>query len=410
VSSAAQKSAQNIVMPILVAVSLCHLLNDIVQSLIPAIYPFLKTEYHLNYAQIGWITFTFQVVASLLQPGIGMFTDKRPLPFSLPLGMCCTLLGLLLLAYSHTFGMILFAAALVGVGSAVFHPEASRVARMASGGQHGFAQSFFQVGGNAGHAIGPLLAAVIVFKHGQESIALFSVVAILGIMLLTRVGFWYRAHHVSHQKAAVRSHSLPPHIVKRSLAILILLTFTKNFYLVSITSYFSFYLIQRFHIADAHAPLYLFAFLGAVAAGTLIGGLVTDRYGRKFVIWTSIVGALPFTLALPYANLQMTAVLSVLIGLIISSAFSAILVYAQELVPGRVGLISGLFFGCAFGMAGIGAAVLGYLADHTSIEFVYHVCSYLPLLGLLTALLPDLDRMRVEEPAWVPETEAQSAA
>ena len=397
-------------MPILLAVSLCHLLNDIVQSLIPAIYPFLQNSFNLNYTQIGWITFTFQVVASLLQPGIGMYTDRKPLPFSLPLGMCCTLVGLILLAYAPSYAAVLAAAALVGVGSAVFHPEASRVARMASGGQHGFAQSLFQVGGNAGHAIGPLLAAFIVFQHGQRSIALFSIVAIVGIVFLTRVGFWYRAHHVTRLSAPVRPHGLSPHIVKRSMIILLTLTFTKNFYMVSISSFYTFYLIHTFHVPDARAPLYLFAFLAAVAAGTLIGGFATDRFGRKFVIWASILGALPFSLALPHANLPMTVVFSVLIGLIISSAFSAILVYAQELIPGRVGMVSGLFFGGAFGMAGVGAAILGYLADHTSIGFVYLVCSFLPLLGLLTFWLPDLDRMHQEEPAWQGEAEAKSAA
>lgn len=393
----------NIVLPVLFAISTCHLLNDLVQSLIPAVYPILKESYQLNYTQIGLITLTFQIVASLLQPLIGLYTDRRPMPFSLPAGMTFTLAGLLLLAAAPSFPIILVAAALVGIGSAVFHPESSRVARMASGGHHGFAQSLFQVGGNSGSAIGPLLAAYIVLQRGQGSLAWFTPVVVLAIVLLTGVGLWYRRHHLTRLAAKFRPHHLPPATVWGSLGILMLLTFSKNFYLASITSFYTFFLIQRFQISVQSAQIHLFAFLGAVAAGTLVGGAVGDRFGRKFVIWVSILGALPFSLAMPYASLMWTGVLSVLIGFILASAFSAILVYAQELVPGKVGMISGLFFGFAFGIAGIGAAALGRLADHAGVEYVYHVCSYLPLMGLLTALLPNLDRPRLAMPAPEPD-------
>jgi FSR family fosmidomycin resistance protein-like MFS transporter len=381
-----------IVLPVLFAISTCHLLNDLVQSLIPAVYPILKESFQLNYTQIGLITLTFQIVASLLQPLIGLYTDKRPLPFSLPAGMAFTLSGLLLLAAAPSFGVILLAAALVGIGSAIFHPESSRVARMASGGHHGFAQSLFQVGGNSGSAIGPLLAAYIVLRNGQASLAWFAPVVVVAIVLLTGVGLWYKRHHLSRLAAKFHRHTLPPSTVRRSLGILMLLTFSKNFYLASITSYYTFFLMQRFQISVQSAQIHLFVFLGAVAAGTIVGGAVGDRFGRKFVIWVSILGVLPFTLALPYASLAWTGVFSVLIGFILASAFSAILVYAQELVPGKVGMISGLFFGFAFGIAGIGAAALGRLADYAGVEFVYHVCSFLPLMGLLTAFLPNMER------------------
>jgi FSR family fosmidomycin resistance protein-like MFS transporter len=390
----------NIMFRVLTAVTFCHLLNDMMQSLLPSIYPILKGSFHLNFTQIGFISLTYQITASLLQPLIGQYTDRRPMPYSLPIGMVFTLIGLLLLAVAPTFAMLLLAASLIGVGSAVFHPESSRVARMASGGQHGFAQSFFQVGGNTGSAIGPLLAALIVLPHGQIGSAWFAIVALLGIIILTRVSRWYknRLAHLQRQPAkhAEESSMLPRRQVITAIAVLIALVFSKYFYLTSLTSYYTFYLITRFHVSIQSSQLHLFAFLAAVAAGTFIGGPIGDRVGRKAVIWSSILGVLPFTLLLPYANLFWTGILSILIGFIIASAFSAILVYAQELVPGRVGMISGLFFGLAFGMGGIGAAVLGKLADMTSILFVYKVCAYLPAIGLLTGLLPDSQKIHKE--------------
>lgn len=379
---------------ILAAISFCHLLNDTMQSLIPAIYPILKSSFHLDFSQIGLITLTYQLTASLLQPLVGSYTDRRPHPYSLPVGMTSTLLGLLLLAVAPSFGMLLAAAALVGMGSAVFHPESSRVARLASGGQHGLAQSVFQVGGNTGSAAGPLLAAFIVLPRGQHSIAWFSLAALVGILVLTRVGRWYKRHPVrTANKAEIRRENhaaLPRKKIVVAMAVLVALIFSKYFYLASLTSYYTFYLISKFHVSVRSSQIYLFIFLGAVAAGTLIGGPVGDRFGRKLVIWCSILGVLPFTLLLPFANLFWTPILTVVIGLILASAFSAILVYAQELVPGSIGMISGIFFGFAFGMGGIGAAVLGEIADLTNINFVYRVCSFLPALGLLTAFLPDL--------------------
>jgi len=386
---------------VLAAVSFCHVLNDMMQSLLPSIYPILKSSFHLNFTQIGFITLTFQITASLLQPVIGHYTDRKPMPYSLPIGMVFTLIGLLLLAIAPTFPLLLLAAALIGMGSAVFHPESSRVARMASGGKHGVAQSFFQVGGNTGSAIGPLLAVFIVLPHGQIGSAWFSLAALLGIFVLIRVSRWYKAHltHLQSKPAkhAEESAPLPRKQVITAIAILIALVFSKYFYLAGLTSYYTFYLIAKFHVSVQSSQLHLFAFLAAVAAGTLIGGPVGDRVGRKSVIWCSILGVLPFTLILPYANLFWTGVLSIIIGFVIASAFSAILVYAQELVPGRVGMISGLFFGFAFGMGGIGAAVLGKLADMTSIVFVYKVCAYLPAIGLLTGLLPDSHKNRRTE-------------
>jgi MFS transporter, FSR family, fosmidomycin resistance protein len=378
---------------VLAAVSFCHVLNDMMQSLLPSIYPILKSSFHLNFTQIGFITLTFQITASLLQPVIGHFTDQKPMPYSLPIGMVFTLIGLLLLAVAPTFPLLLLAAALIGLGSAVFHPESSRVARMASGGKHGFAQSFFQVGGNTGSAIGPLLAVFIVLPHGQIGSAWFSLAALLGIFVLIRVSHWYKSR-LSHLQSRPVKHTeessgLPRKQVITAIAVLVALIFSKYFYLTSLTSYYTFYLISKFHVSVQSSQLHLFAFLAAVAAGTLIGGPIGDRVGRKAVIWCSILGVLPFTLILPYANLFWTAVLSIIIGFVIASAFSAILVYAQELVPGRIGMISGLFFGFAFGMGGIGAAVLGKLADMTSIVFVYKVCAYLPAIGLLTGLLPN---------------------
>ena len=377
-------------------ISFCHLLNDMIQSLLPAIYPILKGNFHLDFGQIGLITFTSQLTASVLQPVVGWFTDRRPQPFSLSIGMGFTLLGLVMLSTASSFLLILAAAAMVGVGSSVFHPESSRVARMASGGQHGFAQSFFQVGGNAGSALGPLLAAFIVVPHGQGSLAWFSLAALLGMVLLAKVGLWAKSHRAARANAPKRAsdqyaHSLPSNKVRWSIAILVMLVFSKFVYMASLTSYYTFYLISTFHVPVQTAQVYLFVFLGAVALGTILGGPIGDRLGRKYVIWCSILGVLPFTLALPYANLTWTVIISGIIGVILASAFPAIVVYAQELLPGKVGMISGLFFGLAFGTAGIAAALLGELADHTSIGFVYRACAFMPLLGLLTVFLPDID-------------------
>jgi MFS transporter, FSR family, fosmidomycin resistance protein len=377
---------------VLVAVSLGHLLNDTIQAMLPAIYPILKTSFHLNFSQVGLLTLTFQMTASILQPFIGRHTDRRPMPYSLPIGMVFTLVGLLLLAIAPTFASLLLAASLIGMGSAVFHPESSRVARLASGGRLGLAQSVFQVGGNTGSAIGPLLAAFVVLPHGQEGVAWFALVALLGIVLLTKVSRWYKARLLHLRSRPARHTSpltgLPPRRVASAIGVLIALVFSKYFYLASFTSYYTFYLIARFHVSVRSSQIHLFAFLGAVAAGTLIGGPIGDRIGRKTVIWVSILGILPLTLLLPHANLFWTTVLSVIVGMVLASAFPAILVYAQELVPGRVGMISGLFFGFAFGMGGIGAAILGRIADTTSIFFVYKICAYLPAIGLLAGFLP----------------------
>ena len=381
---------------VLVMISFCHFLNDMIQSLLPAIYPILKGNYHLDFGQVGMITFTNQLTASVLQPVVGTYTDKRPKPFSLSIGMGFTLIGLVMLSMASSFPLILAAAAMVGVGSAVFHPESSRVARMASGGQHGFAQSIFQVGGNAGSALGPLLAAFIVLPHGQTSLAWFSVAALLGMALLGKVGLWAKRYRAARALAPKHAsdhgdHGLPSNKVKWSIAILVALVFSKYIYLASLTSYYTFYLISKFHVSVQNAQIYLFVFLGAVAVGTILGGPIGDRVGRKYVIWCSILGILPFTLAMPYVNLFWTVVLSAIIGTILASAFPAIVVYAQELLPGKVGMISGLFFGLAFGTAGIAAALLGELADYTSITFVYRACAFMPLLGLLTAFLPDIE-------------------
>jgi FSR family fosmidomycin resistance protein-like MFS transporter len=396
---------------ILAAISVCHLLNDMMQALLPAMYPMLKTGFGLDFGQIGMITLTFQLTASLLQPGIGFYTDHHPRPFSLVAGMGFTLVGLLLLSVTRSYPGLLASAALVGLGSAVFHPESSRVARMASGGRHGLAQSLFQVGGNTGSAVGPLVAAFVVLPRGQSSVAWFGAAALLAIVILWHVGRWYSRHPSripSTRPSTALVPTLPQARVIAALAVLIVLIFSKYFYLASITSYYTFYLIHRFGVSVQSAQLHLFVFLGAVAAGTVIGGPIGDRFGRKYVIWGSILGVLPFTLALPHVNLFWTGVLTVPIGLILASAFSAILVYAQELLPGRVGMISGLFFGFAFGIAGIGAAVLGRLADATSIEYVYRVCAYLPALGLFTALLPDLDSGRLARVAKGPEVGADA--
>jgi FSR family fosmidomycin resistance protein-like MFS transporter len=364
------------------------------QSLLPSIYPILKTSFHLNFGQIGLLTLTFQMTASILQPFIGHFTDRKPLPYSLPLGMVFTLAGLLLLAVAPTFALLLPAASLIGMGSAVFHPESSRVARLASGGRLGMAQSIFQVGGNTGSAIGPLLAAFIVLPHGQRGVAWFSIVALTAIVVLLRVSRWYKARllHLTKRpaKQTDQGTGLSRGRVVSAISVLIALVFSKYFYLASFTSYYTFYLMTRFHVSVRSSQIHLFAFLGAVAAGTLIGGPIGDRIGRKTVIWCSILGVLPLTMLLPYASLFWTGVLSVFVGLGLASAFPAILVYAQELVPGRVGMISGLFFGFAFGMGGIGAAILGRIADATSILFVYKICAYLPAIGLLAGFLPNM--------------------
>jgi MFS transporter, FSR family, fosmidomycin resistance protein len=389
------------VFPVLFALSFAHLVNDTLQSLIPAIYPILKSELRLDYSHIGLITLTNQLTASLLQPLVGGFTDRRPQPFSLAAGMTSTLLGLVLLSNATSLALVLVAVAFVGIGSSVFHPEASRVAHLSSGGRLGFAQSVFQVGGNAGSSLGPLLAAAIVVSRGQRSIIWFSLLALAGILILTRIGIWYRkslAHHRS------KRHAANPRPVPRlsrgrvilSLGVLIVLVFSKYFYLASMSSYYTFFLIQKFGLSVRDSQLHLFIFLAAIAAGTLLGGPVGDRIGRKAVIWASILGVAPFALALPYANLFWCAILSAIIGVILASAFSAILVYGQELVPGRVGTMAGLFFGLAFGLGGIGSAVLGAMADHYGIRFVFQVCSYLPFIGLLTALLPNLESLRAD--------------
>jgi MFS transporter, FSR family, fosmidomycin resistance protein len=379
---------------ILAAISFCHLLNDMMQSLLPALYPMLKSSYELSFSEIGLLTFTFQVTASLLQPIIGAYTDRSPRPYSLAAGMGFTLVGLVLLAFAGSYGLLLLAAALIGTGSSVFHPESSRVARMASGGQHGLAQSVFQVGGNVGSAAGPLLAAFIVLPRGQASVAWFSFTALLGMFVLFNVGHWYKTHGMARLKPRVPGGAPQAAVdskrMARTIAVLLALIFSKYFYLASLTSYYTFYLIDRFHVSVQSAQLHLFAFLAAVALGTIIGGPLGDRIGRRYIIWASILGVLPFTLLLPHANLFWTGVLTVPIGMILASAFPAIVVYAQELMPGRTGTVAGLFFGFAFGMGGIGAAVLGKMADTIGIDAVYQVCAFLPLLGLLAGLLPNV--------------------
>jgi FSR family fosmidomycin resistance protein-like MFS transporter len=378
---------------VLGAISTAHMINDMMQSLIIAIYPVLKGEFALNFTQIGLISLTYQLTASLFQPLVGLYTDRKPVPWSLPAGMAFTMSGLLLLAWSPDFAMVLLAAALVGTGSAIFHPESSRVARMASGGQHGLAQSLFQVGGNTGSALGPLVAAAVIVPHGKSSVAWFAMVALVGIVLLSQVSRWYAANRVVAAKGAVRATGATRSRtqVAAIVGVLLVLIFSKYFYIASISSFYTFYLMSKFGLSVQSAQMHLFLFLAASAAGTLIGGPVGDRIGRKPVIWCSILGVLPFTMLLPYASLFWTAVLTVIIGLVLASAFSAILVYAQELVPGKVGAISGLFFGLAFGMGGVGAALMGKLADRTSIEFVYRVCAFLPAIGLLAAFLPNLE-------------------
>jgi MFS transporter, FSR family, fosmidomycin resistance protein len=383
--------AETTLFALLVTLSVTHLLNDTVQSLLPAVYPILKTSFRLSFSQIGLITLAFQLTGSLLQPFIGLYTDKNPKPYSLPFGMSVTLCGLLLLAFAGHFHTVLIAAALIGVGSSVFHPESSRVARLASGGQHGLAQSLFQVGGNTGAAIGPLLAALFIVPFGQHAIAWLALLPLLAIFLLYNVSRWYAAKIAStpkRVKAVAAGHGLTRKHVAASLAILLALMFSKFVYLASFTSYYTFFLIQKFHVPVQTAQICLFVFLGASALGTFLGGPIGDRIGRRYVIWVSILGILPFTLALPYANLPVTITLSFIIGFVLSSAFAAIVVYAQELMPERVGAVAGLFFGLAFGIAGLGAALLGVLADATSITFVYHLTAFLPIIGVLAYFLP----------------------
>lgn len=396
VASAPKHPVQKTVLPILFTISFAHLLNDTMQSVIPSIYPLLKENYQLSFTQIGLITFTFQLTASLLQPVVGFYTDKTPRPYSLAIGMVFSLAGLVLLSQATGYAFVLLAVGLVGMGSAVFHPESSRVAYLASGGKRGLAQSIFQIGGNAGSAIGPLLAAIIIVPYGQRNVIWFGLAAVLAIIALLRVGTWYkaqlgaRARRKRKADGGEASSRLSNQRIRLSIFLLLVLIFSKYFYLSSLTSYFTFYLIDTFGVSVQQSQVYLFVFLAAVAAGTLIGGPLGDRFGRKYVIWFSILGVAPFTLMLPHANLFWTSALSVVIGVLLSSAFPAILVYAQELMPGKVGMISGLFFGFAFGMGGLGSALLGQLADYTSVTFVFRLCAFLPLLGIIAWLLPSI--------------------
>ena len=394
-------AASQTAVAVLLAISFSHLLNDMMQSLLPALYPMLKERYGLSFGQIGVLTFTYQITASLLQPLIGRYTDARPRPYSLSTGMAFTLSGLALLAYAHDYALLLCAAALIGTGSSVFHPESSRVARMASGGRHGLAQSVFQVGGNLGSSIGPLLAAFVVLPYGQSSVVWFSLAALAGMFVLLQVGHWYRLHGLERLKPRSAADTRPAASRKHvtvAMVVLLSLIFSKYFYLASLTSYYTLYLISRFHVSVQSAQIHLFVFLGSVAAGTILGGPLGDRIGRKYVIWGSIVGVLPFTLLLPHANLFWTGMLTVPIGVILASAFPAIVVYAQELLPGRTGTVAGLFFGFAFGMGGIGAAVLGQLADSFGIDLVYRICAWLPVIGVLAGFLPNVDHRPPREP------------
>lgn len=404
-AAVSDRSAQNdpnrTVFGVLFAIGFSHLLNDTIQALLPSIYPMLKNSYGLTFTQLGLITLTYQMTASLLQPVVGWWTDKRSLPFSLPVGMTFTLLGLVALSYAGDFAHIIGASALIGAGSAIFHPEASRIAYMAAGRRHGLAQSLFQVGGNAGSAIGPLLAALIIVPNGQRAVIGFSILALLGVVVLWNIGKWHRANPQRLKPKArlagpASARSLSRGRVAFAVSILVVLTFSKYVYLSSLISYYTFYLIDRFHLSVQSAQYHLFILLASVAVGTIAGGPIGDRIGRKRVIWVSILGVAPFSLALPHVGLGATAMLSVFIGLILASAFSAILVYAQELMPGKVGMIAGLFFGLAFGVAGIGSAVLGKVADHTGINYVFHLCAWLPLLGLLTVFLPNIERLHRE--------------
>src|SRR5690554_1958972 len=380
--------------PILFAIAFSHLLNDLLQIIIPSVYPLLKENYSLSFTQIGFITFSYQLTASLLQPVVGFHTDKKPMPFSLAFGMLFTMIGLVLLSFASSYAVILISVGLVGIGSSIFHPEASRVAYLASGGKRGLAQSIFQVGGNSGTALGPLLVILIVVPYGQICILWFLVLAFLAILVLYKIARWYQKHLELQKTNKIKVRDYPPRLrkkqVKGAIGVLLVLIFSKYIYMTSISSYFTFYLIDKFGVSIRESQFYLFLFFGSVALGTFLGGPLGDRFGRKYVIWFSILGSAPFALMLPYVGLFWTGVLVVAIGLILSSAFSAILVFAQELLPGKVGMISGLFFGFAFGIAGLGSAILGYLADYTSIDFVYKLCSFLPLIGIMAFLLPNI--------------------
>lgn len=385
--------------PVLWAASFCHLLNDMMQALLPAVYPILQGGFNLSFAQVGFLTFIYQLTASLFQPFIGYYTDRRPMPYSLPVGMASSLAGLTTLAYAPNYGMLLVGGMLLGLGSSIFHPESSRIARLASGGSHGLAQALFQVGGNFGSALGPLAAAFIVLPRGQHGLAWFALAAMAGIIILTGLGRWYQSNGHARRPAGntvTRHPALSKGQVSRAMTILIALLFSKYIYLASFTSYYIFYLMDKFGVTTKDAQIYQFLFFAAVAAGTVAGGPIGDRLGRKFVIWVSILGVLPFTLILPYAGLMLTAVLSVIIGFVLASAFPAIVVYGQELMPGRVGMVAGLFFGFIFGIGGIGAAMLGTLADWTGIQFVFKLCSYLPALGILAVFLPNLHPLKAK--------------
>lgn len=395
-SDVSKGALQVTVYSILFSISFSHMLNDTMQSLIPSIYPLLKNSFNLSFSQVGLIQLTFQLTASILQPVVGTFTDKRPQPFSLATGMCFTLIGLIFISFVSSYGGILFSVALIGAGSAVFHPESSKIAFLAAGNRRGFAQSVFQVGGNAGTAFGPLLAALVIVRFGRSHAVYFGILALMAIGILIYVGKWAKPRMMRLRAQIENSHTEVYHAgltrkqVHFSVGILLILIFSKYFYLSSISSYYTFFLIEKFHVSIRDSQFFLFAFLAASALGTYFGGPLGDKYGRKYVIWFSILGVAPFTLLLPYVNLFWTAVLSIVIGFIISSAFPAIVVYAQELMPGKIGMISGLFFGFAFGMGGLGSALLGMLADYTDIHFVYQICSFLPLIGLITWKLPDL--------------------
>ena len=396
-----EKITETTVYTILFGISFSHLLNDTLQSLIPSIYPLLKDTFRLSFAQVGLITLTFQLAASLLQPFVGFYTDKKPQPFSLSIGMGFSLIGLISLSFANSFETVLISVALIGIGSSIFHPEASKIAYMASGGKRGLAQSIFQVGGNTGTAIGPLLAALIIVPYGRSHILYFSILALLAILVLIQVGKWAKKNlHLIKPKSVHTSDDGQLVLTKKkvviSIGILLVLIFSKYFYLASITSYYTFYMIDKFGVSIQNSQMYLFGFLGASALGTYFGGPLGDRFGRKYVIWFSIVGAAPFTLLLPHMNLFWTISMGIIIGFILSSAFSAILVYAQELMPGKVGMVSGLFFGFAFGMGGLGSALLGMLADNTSIAYVFHLCAFLPLIGMITYFLPDLKRKKLK--------------
>jgi FSR family fosmidomycin resistance protein-like MFS transporter len=397
----AAAQAQRTVFAVIVAVSFCHLLNDMMQALLPAIYPTLKVDFGLSFGQVGIVTLAYQITASILQPLVGLYADRRPTPLALPGGTLFSLAGLVVLSVAHRYGLLLVGASLLGMGSSVFHPEASRVVRMAAGSRPGLGQSLFQVGGNLGQALGPLAAALVVVRWGQSSLAFFSLLALLAGGILWNVGTWYKHHGLARLRdGSLRTKSevaLPRATVRRGMIVLLVLVFSKYVYLASLTSYFTFYLIHRFGLSVRDAQLELFAFSAAVAVGTILGGPFGDRIGRKRVIWFSILGTLPFTLMLPYANLFWTGPLVVIIGLILASAFPAIVVFAQELTPGKVGMVSGLFFGLAFGVGGLGAAALGALADMWGIERVYGLCSYLPALGLLAGLLPNIERHRHQQ-------------